>query len=236
MPDWLTTFLARMQSGLIDGLVAELGAGGIGTAVFAMILGALHALTPGHGKAAVIAYFLGREASVGRGARLALTGSALHVLNGLVLFLVSKLVIGAAASITGRPPPSVAGVGYVLIIGAGLLMLWQSLRSSRSAEHDGGVLAVGIGLLPCPLTISVLGFAWTQASLAMIALIVAALFAGIALTITGVAVGAILIRRTVGQTLGPRLASLESAARVAQGMAGASIAVIGIYTLTHLGA
>lgn len=235
MADWLTFWAAQIQGNLLAGLLAELRAGGLGTAVFALILGALHALTPGHGKAALIAYFLGRDASTARGLQVALAGSGLHVLNGLVLFLVAKFVIGVTASLTGRPPPSVSGIGYALIIGAGLLMFWQSIRPSHARGNADRAIAAGIGLLPCPLTISVLGFAWTQTSLAMILVVIGALFAGVALTIASVAVGAILIRQSVGSALGPRLAGLEPGARIAQGLAGASIVVIGIYTLSRVG-
>jgi ABC-type nickel/cobalt efflux system permease component RcnA len=62
MLDWLMTYLASLQGGIVRSLAAELRAGGLGTAMLAFALGALHALTPGHGKAALAAYFLGREA------------------------------------------------------------------------------------------------------------------------------------------------------------------------------
>ena len=41
-------------------------------------------------------------------------------------------------------------------------------------HHDGvHALTAGVGLLPCPLTISVLGFAWTQGSAVMVGLVLA---------------------------------------------------------------
>lgn len=62
MSDWLISALSGLQRSAVVGLAAELRSGGILTAVLAFGLGALHALTPGHGKAALAAYFLGREA------------------------------------------------------------------------------------------------------------------------------------------------------------------------------
>jgi hypothetical protein len=50
MLDWLIANLSTLQGGIVRSLAAELRAGGIGTAVLAFSLGALHALTPGHGK------------------------------------------------------------------------------------------------------------------------------------------------------------------------------------------
>ena len=44
-------------------MAVELRVGGLGAAALAFGLGAIHALTPGDGKAVFAAYFLGREAN-----------------------------------------------------------------------------------------------------------------------------------------------------------------------------
>ncbi len=182
MPDWLNIWLAQIQGGIMNTLAAELRAGGIATAWLAFTLGALHALTPGHGKAALAAYMLGHDSRIGKGLRIALTAALLHVLSGLLVFLVIRFVIGKSPLLFGRPSPSFTAVGYGLIVLAGLIMLVQSLRSSRGQHGDGGhALTAGIGLLPCPLTISVLGFAWSQSSMAMVALVLVSLGLGISL-------------------------------------------------------
>ena len=83
----------------------------------------------------------------------------LHVLSGFAAFLVLRFFIAQAHSITGRGSPTFTVLGYCLIIVAGAVMLFQSVRSA-SFGHDGAhLLTGGIGLLPCPLTVSVLGFA-----------------------------------------------------------------------------
>ena len=170
MMDWLISYLASIQGGILRTLAVELRADGIGAAALAFGLGALHALTPGHGKAALAAYFIGKEAHLGKGVRVALSAALLHVLSGFAAFLVLRFVIGQAPSISGRGSPAFTAFGYGLVIIAGLVMLYQSLRPAH-AHHDGAhALTAGIGLLPCPLTISVLGFAWVQASGAMVGL------------------------------------------------------------------
>jgi ABC-type nickel/cobalt efflux system permease component RcnA len=116
MPDWLIAYLGSIQAGIVRTLAAELRAGGLGTAALAFALGAVHALTPGHGKAALAAYFLGREARIGKGLQLALTAALLHVLSGFAVFLVLRFAIGQAPSITGRGSPTFTIVGYGLII------------------------------------------------------------------------------------------------------------------------
>jgi ABC-type nickel/cobalt efflux system permease component RcnA len=215
-------------------LATELSSGGIGTALFAFALGALHALTPGHGKTALATYFLARQARVGKGVRVALSAATLHVISGVAVFLALRFVVGQTSNITGRGSPSFAALGYGLIVAAGALMLVQSLRPARPARGEIYALTAGIGFLPCPLTISVLGFAWAQATVAMVGLVVLSLALGIATTIAVVAVAAILARGTVGAAVADRLPDLERWARLLQGMAGLAIMAIGAYTLATL--
>ncbi len=84
------------------------------------------------------------------------------------------------------------------------------------------------------LTISVLGFAWTQASLGMIGLVVVALALGISLTIGLVALGAIGGRRLLGAATASVLPGLDRWSRVVQGCAGALIVAIGVVTIARL--
>ena len=227
MPDWLIAYLGSLQGGIARTLAAEMRAGGLGTAWLAFGLGALHALTPGHGKAALAAYFLGREAHIGKGVRIALTAAMLHVLSGFAVFLALRFIVGQAPSITGRGSPTFTVLGYGLIVIAGAVMLFQSFRPSSTGHDSAHALTGGIGLLPCPLTISVLGFAWLQGTGIMVAVVLAALALGIATTIGIVAVVTILARYMLGQALAHRIPQLERGARVLQGIAGAAIVVIG---------
>ncbi len=232
--DWLITYLASLQGGILRTLAAELRAGGIGAIALASGLGALHALTPGHGKAALAAYFIGKEAHLGKGVRIALSAALLHVLSGFAAFLVLRFVIGQAPSISGRGSPAFTAFGYGLVIVAGVIMLYQSVRPAH-AHHDGEhALTAGIGLLPCPLTISVLGFAWVQSSAAMVGLVLVSLALGIALTIGIVALLAIVARRFLGAAVSTWLPGLERWARVLQGFAGGLIVIIAAATLLLL--
>lgn len=234
MPDWLIVYLGSLQGGIVRTLAAEMRAGGLGAAWLAFGLGALHALTPGHGKAALAAYFMGREAAVGKGVRIALMAAMLHVLSGFAVFLVLRFVIGQAHSITGRGSPTFTVLGYGLIILAGAVMLLQSLRPPTGGHDGAHALTGGIGLLPCSLTISVLGFAWVQGTAMMVAVVLVALALGIATTIGIVAVVTILARHTLGQALAHRLPQLERGARILQGIAGGAIILIGLMTLAQL--
>lgn len=234
MTDWLIAYLGQMQAGVVRTLAAELRAGGIGAAALAFALGALHALTPGHGKAALAAYFLGREARIGTGLRLALAAAMLHVLSGFGAFLVLRFIVGQVPSISGRGSPTFTAFGYGLIVLAGLMMLCQSIRPARAHGDGSHALIAGMGLLPCPLTISVLGFAWLQSSAVMVATVLISLALGIALTIGMVAALAILGRHILGVAMAKWLPGLERSARLLQGIAGALIVAICLYTLWFL--
>ncbi len=233
MPDWPMVWLGQYQGGLLRLLATELRAGGAAAAGFAFALGALHALTPGHGKAALAAYFLGSEARLGKGLRVALTAASLHVLMGLTLFLVLRFIVGMAPSITGRSPPTFTLIGYGLIVLSGLIMILQSRRTARAGVDGAHALTVGIGLLPCPLTISVLGFAWLQSSAVMVGVMLVSLALGISLTIALFAIAAIIARRGLGVAVGSYLPGLERWSRALQALAGAAIMAIGLFTIRN---
>lgn len=234
MPDWLNVWLGQQQGEIVRTLAQELRAGGLGTALLAFALGALHALTPGHGKAALMAYFLGREAKVWSGVRVALLAALLHVLSGFVVFLVLRFAVGQMPSMFGRGPTTFAVIGYGLIVLAGLIMIAQGMRSEHNHAHSSHALTVGIGLLPCPLTISVLGFAWSQSSAVMVAMVLISLALGISLTIGAAGLIAILARRGMGVALALHLPALERWSRAVQLAAGFLMVTIGLVTLVPL--
>jgi ABC-type nickel/cobalt efflux system permease component RcnA len=231
MPDWLMHYLASVQGGVLKSLAVELRAGSSGTAALAFALGALHALTPGHGKAVLAAYFLGQDARVGKALRVTLSAALLHVVSGFMVFLVLRVMLGQIPSLLGRNSPTFTAVGYGLIVLAGAVMLLQSLRSGSGAHGSTYALTAGVGLLPCPLTISVLGFAWAQSSGLMVGLVLLSLALGISLTIGCVTLLAILARNTIAEPLAHRLPQLERGARIVQGAAAVIIIALGIYTM-----
>ncbi len=234
MPDWLSAYLGMLQGGIIRSLAAEIRAGGLFSAALAFALGSLHALTPGHGKAALATYFLGKAAPVGKGLRVTMLAAMLHVLSGLAAFLVLRFILQQVPSISGRGSPLFTALGYGFIVLAGAMMVYQALRPAR-VQHDGAhALTAGIGLLPCPLTISVLGFAWTQADALMIAVVLFSLALGIAFTIGTVALLAIAARSLFGNAAADWLPGLERAARHVQVIAGCAIVAIGLWFCLRL--
>lgn len=230
MYESILMFLSGLQRCAVSGLAAELRAGGMFTVALAFVLGALHAVTPGHGKAALAAYFLGREAKIATGIRVTLAAALLHVIMGLVAFLLLRFLVSQTPFMAARGSPAFTIIGYGFILLAGLMMLIQSLRPISDRLHSH-VLTLGVGLLPCPLTIMVLGFAWAQSTALMVAVVLVSLAGGIAFTIGTVALAAILGRRFVGQAFLQRMPEIERGARIFQGCAGVGIVAIAAYSI-----
>ncbi len=176
------------------------------------------------------AYFLGQDAKIATGLRVTLAAAFLHVLMGFAAFLVLRFAVSQTPFMAARGSPMFALFGYGLVLLAGVIMIVQSLIRTTASLHPHA-LAVGIGLLPCPLTIMVLGFAWVQASTAMVAVVLVSLAAGIALTIGSVALIAIVARRFVGTPILQRVSNLEQSARLMQAAAGVLIVAIASYSI-----
>ena len=148
-------------------------------------LGLVHALTPGHGKAVIFSYFLGHSASPLAGLRVA-AGAALT--HGTVAVLL-VMVAGRVLSPLGRPTGAgvwLEGTAGLIVAAIAALYVTLSVRGlRRRVSHDHGAessrpfLAVAMGLLQCPLTIIVVGFAVNRG----------ATFAGIVLA-AGISIGA----------------------------------------------
>jgi nickel/cobalt transporter (NicO) family protein len=183
----------------------------VGAITFALALGAVHAMTPGHGKAVIFSYFLGTRARPLSGLAMAGKVAAMHVLSAVLLVAL----FGSAASMFGRPAGAAkwiqaASYGIIVVIGGWLLL--RALRAARRGgavpsphRHDlsRGLLPFAIGLLPCPMTMLILTYALANASLAAGIVLVAFLGVGIAATIALVGSLGILVRGGAFAVLDP---------------------------------
>jgi nickel/cobalt exporter len=178
----------------------------------ALFWGAAHALSPGHGKTIVAAYLIGKRGTVRDAAALGAIVTVTHTIGvfalGLVTLALSQWIV------PDRLYPwlnLVAGVS-VLLIGAAVLRSrareWLHLRAHKHGDHhhhdheepgDGfrGLLAVGVsgGLLPCPSALVVLLAAVSLHRVAFGLLLIVAFSAGLALSITGIGLAAVLAKR-----------------------------------------
>jgi len=118
----------------------------------AVLFGFVHAFMPGHGKVALVSYYLGHSArllgSVGTSALLILA----HVGSAVVLVLAGFTVIRATLGGVGRAP-AFELASAMLVIAVGVWLLFRALRHDHEhPEGNAGLLAFATGLVPCPLT------------------------------------------------------------------------------------
>jgi nickel/cobalt transporter (NicO) family protein len=169
-------------------------------------LGMIHALTPGHGKAILFTYFLGRKVRLWAGVAAAAQVAGMHVGTAIILVIA----FGGAASVLGRPTGAalmLQAVSAVAITAVGGWYVWRATRRERAiaqpAHHSGVALAAG--LLPCPLTMMVLSTAFAHATLGIGLILVVVMALGIMATIAVTGTVAIALQRGLAAGLENRL-------------------------------
>ena len=206
----------------------------------ALFWGAAHALSPGHGKTIVTAYLVGQRGTPRHAALLGLIVTITHTIGvftlGLVTLALSQFIV------PDRLYPWLNLVSGLLVVGdrrVGLLLALAAPprarprppppspppRPSRTPSFRS-LLAVGVsgGLLPCPSALVVLLAAISLHRVAFGLLLIVAFSAGLALTITGIGLAAVLARARVS----PRRASRAALVRLLPAASALVILVAGL--------
>ncbi|GIE92457.1 hypothetical protein [Actinoplanes regularis] len=130
-PGWLATAQNRMET-VLGGPLTPLV---VGLAfLLALLLGAGHAVLPGHGKTVMAAYFAGRRGRVRDAVAVGATVTLTH--TGGVLLL--GLVLSTSTALAGERVLSALGVASGLIVvtvGAGMLVAARRARSAGAHSH-----------------------------------------------------------------------------------------------------
>src|SRR5207247_10526671 len=201
-------------------------AASVGAALF---WGMAHALSPGHGKTIVTAYLVGQRGTPRHAALLGLIVTATHTIGvfalGAVTLLLSQFIV------PDRLYPWLNLVSGLLVVGIGAAVLrarWLHRRAHAHGHHhhhdhhpEAGtsfrsLFAVGVsgGLLPCPSALVVLLAAISLHRVAFGLVLILAFSTGLALTITGIGLVAVLARSVFRRrSLDGRLIRLLPAAR-----------------------
>ena len=192
--------------------------------------GALHALSPGHGKAMVAAYLIGT-----RGTRrdAVLLGATVTVTHTIGVFALGLVTLGLSQYVLPEDLyPWLTLVSGLMVVIVGASVLRSRLRPTREHSHEHGhehthdhahphdhthrgVLSMGAaaGLIPCPSALVVLLAAIAQHEVALGMLLIVAFSLGLAGTLTLLGVAVVHARRFVPPRIAAsRLASLMPAA------------------------
>jgi nickel/cobalt transporter (NicO) family protein len=205
----------RNRSG--DGLAAVFSsaAAGQGALVFLLLAacgwGAVHALSPGHGKTLVAAYLVGTKGRPRHALALGATVTVTHTAGVFALGLVTLALSAYVVPERLYPWLNLASGVLVLVIGAGVLRarLRNRARAHAHRHHHHapeeiswrGILGMGAsaGLLPCPSALVVLlaGIAQHQVVLGLI--MICAFSLGLAGTLTGLGLIVVWTRGLAGR-------------------------------------
>jgi len=220
--------LATTADSRSDGLTGVFEDAAAGRGVLVLLLlgalgwGALHALSPGHGKAMVAAYLVGTRGSARDAVVLGATVTVTHTIGvfalGLVTLSLSQYVLPERL----YPWLTLISGLMVVVVGAGVLR--SRLRRTHAHTHHHapghdhphthetrGLLSMGAaaGLLPCPSALVVLLAAISQHEVALGMLLIVAFSVGLAATLTGLGVAVVHARRLIPPGLAAgRLAAL----------------------------
>ena len=190
----------------------------------AFLYGMVHALGPGHGKFVIMSYFMGREVYVLRGLVMAIQMAVVHVIAAVVIVWVADILLKTSLGIGLADVPGIRAGSFLIIAGIGVYMLYQAVRGSRGHTHthnhthdhnhhhhhhghshdhthganhatEGGLVALAVGMVPCPGAVLVMLYAIANDMIYPGFLLVAAMSAGIGLTIAILGVATILLRQ-----------------------------------------
>ncbi|HEY6781234.1 MAG TPA: sulfite exporter TauE/SafE family protein [Thermoleophilaceae bacterium] len=174
--------------------------------------GALHALSPGHGKAMVAAYLVGTRGTARHAVALGATVTVTHTIGvfalGLVTLALSQYVLPEDLY------PWLTLVSGLMVVGVGAAVLRSRLRRTHDHHHHHhhpeqlgwrGIVGMGAaaGLIPCPSALVVLLAAISQHEVALGLLLIVAFSLGLAGTLTVLGLAVVSARRLIP----PRLAT-----------------------------
>lgn len=200
------------------------------------LYGVIHAAGPGHGKAVAASFVLAGKARPGRALLLGNMIAIFHGLSGAILVIaLRKALLSFTGGTLGEVEYITKIVSYSLISLLGLFLLVKSILEWKKRETDfqdekgkGDVLvmAVMVGLVPCPGVVLVLLFCLSLDIMGVGLLMALALTLGMAVTISLIT----LLVSASKQTASGLLARYEKAAVIFEkGMElAASLAVLSL--------
>jgi nickel/cobalt transporter (NicO) family protein len=183
--------------------------------------GALHALSPGHGKAMVAAYLVGTRGKPRHAVALGATVTVTHTIGVFALGLVTLALSQYVLPEDLYPWLNLAAGLLVVAIGAGVLRSRlrhaKHHRDHHHHHHDvtpRSLLGMGAaaGLIPCPSALVVLLAAVSQHEIGLGMLLIVAFSLGLAATLTALGLAVVYARRLVPRLELPRLAAALPAA------------------------
>jgi nickel/cobalt exporter len=196
-----------------------------------IVFGAIHALTPGHGKSVLVTYLVGSRLAVLRGMAVALTLAFTHVASAVIIALAAAPLVTRTLGNVGRAP-LLEDISRGILALIGTWLLYRALRGRHShAPQEGYMVGIVAGLVPCPLTLFVMFYALSRGVPEAGLTFAFAMMLGVAATLIAFAALAILARNWLMVLLQRHEARLDLLTRLLDGTAGLVLIAIGLREL-----
>lgn len=191
------------------------------------LFGAIHALTPGHGKSVLASYLVGSRLASARSLIVSTTLAATHVGSAVLIALFALPLISRALGSVGRAP-TLELLSRGLLVAIGIWLIIRALRGSAHHHEDRDGVAVGFvaGLVPCPLTLFAMVLALSRGVPEAGLTFAVAMWLGVGFTLALVALAAVLFRDGVLKLIERHGSSIQSVSRVLDGAAGLALLTI----------
>jgi ABC-type nickel/cobalt efflux system permease component RcnA len=192
-----------------------------------IVFGAIHALTPGHGKTVLASYLVGSRLAVLRGIGVAGALALTHVGSAVVLALAAAPILSRTLGGVGRAPV-LEDISRGLLALLGCWFLYRAWRGPVHEHREGLMVGVIAGLVPCPLTLFAMFLALSRGVPQAGLTFALAMMLGIGLTLGVVAVLTIAAREWVIVYVARYGGSIETTSRVLEALTGALLIAVGI--------
>src|SRR5215213_4331130 len=196
-----------------------------------IVFGAVHALTPGHGKTVLASYLVGSRLAGLRSIAVAGALALTHVGSAVLIALLALPLVSSALGSIGRAP-ILEGLSRGLLAVIGLWLVIRAVRGHvhhRHDERDGIMVGVVAGLVPCPLTLFAMVLALARGVPEAGLTFAVAMTLGVGLTLCAVATLTVLARGWVVALSARHGASMAGLARMFDGLAGVLLLSIGLH-------
>ena len=169
--------------------------------LLAFIYGIFHALGPGHGKSVISSWIIAQPQRLGTVLAVSLAAAAAHALSATLMVAGTYVLLGKLAAVsTQRLNAYLQITAALLVIGIGVTMLIRLLYNNSFATTSSeqkqilpgmwgkpAVIALSVGVVPCPVTSVILIFCLTLGLAWQGILLVLSFAAGMGATLAGVA-------------------------------------------------
>lgn len=193
---------------------------------FGVVFGAVHALTPGHGKLVLASYLVGSRMAALRALAVAGILALTHVGSAVLLALGASWLVTRTLGGAGRAPV-LETISRGMLVAIGVWLLWRAWRGRDHPHGEGAMVGVAAGLVPCPLTLFAMITALSRGVPEAGLTFAVAMMLGVGLTLAAVAAATIWARDWIMSLMVRHGASIGRVSRWLDALSGALLVVIG---------